>query len=91
MAGSPRRIYRAYSDAQVIALFNSLVDAQINGRFTSLSGQGHSSQSEFANMDDQLFEATEEMKARGLNGLTPTPTTIYQVFNNCLPPGTIAG
>ncbi len=88
-SGSPRRIYRAYSNAQLQALFDSLVQAQIEGRFTSLSGQGHSSQSEFGDMESQLFEVTYEMGVRGMNGVVNPPNKVYMNFNEQIPPNEI--
>ena len=79
MAGSPRRIYRNYSDAQLLRLKDALFQRELEGSFTSLSGQNHSSQREYSNAEDQLFELNYELGARGLGAANP-PTVVYQDF-----------
>ncbi len=77
MPGSPRRIYRNLTDAQLLQLQASFFERTVNGSFTSLSGQGHSSQTEFGDLEDQQFELAFEMGVRGL-GVANPPQIVYQ-------------
>jgi len=89
MAGSPRLIFKNYTDAQLLALHASVADRLLNGTFTSLSGQGHSSQMEWANPEDLLYELNFEMGRRGL-GEANISQKLYQQFSNTCPtPSTI--
>lgn len=75
MAGSPRRIYRNLTNAQLDAVIAAAIERTTNGAFTALSGQGHSSSQEFVDPSDMLFEANYE-KAIRANSLPPQK--VYQ-------------
>lgn len=78
MAGSPRRIYRNLSDAQLLQIRDAALDRIINGSFTNLSGAQKSSTREFVDPQDMLFEAEYEIGSRAG---TLAPSRTYQDFS----------
>jgi len=82
MAGSPRRIFRSYTNAELLELRTSLMERMRDGAMTALSGAQKSASFEFANMEDQMFELDYELRARGIapSGATVGPNVVYQNF-----------
>ncbi len=80
MPGSPRRIFRNLTDAQLTQLQNAALDRALFGQLESLAGQGHSSTTKFdLSVDDLLFELNYELGVRGL-GTPNLPQKVYQVL-----------
>lgn len=82
MAGSPQRIFRSASDAQIQAIIDAGIGRAINGAFTNLSGAQKSSTREFMDLEKMLFEAEYE---KALRAGTLPPTRLYQDFSGLNP------
>ena len=87
MPGSPRRIFRNFTTAQINQLIASGFDRAIYGQIESLAGQNHSSTIRFdLSLSDLLFEANFELDQR--NATTP-PQIIYQDYSGLRQTGDI--
>lgn len=81
MPGSPRRIFRNFTTAQIQQLIAAGFDRAIYGQIESLAGQNHSSTTRFdLSLSDLFFEANFELGVRGVGAANP-PQVIYQDFS----------
>lgn len=77
--GSPRRLFKGKSVAQLLVLQATFEDQLVNGRFTNSSGAQKSQTVEYGIAPDHgLFEANYELQILGY--IAPIPTVIYQNF-----------
>jgi len=83
MAGSPRRIFRSYTNDELLSLRTKLMERMADGAMTALSGAQKSASFEFSNMEDTMFELNYELQARNIapSGETLPPNKIYQDFS----------
>lgn len=77
MAGSPRRIFKGLTLAELNALKANFLSRIADGTFTQLGGAMKNSTREFIDPTDALFEVNYELQV--LAG-TLGPTVVYQDF-----------